>query len=87
MTASFGELALMYDCPRAATCTCEKEGVLWSLDKEVFKRMIAPKSNREWNKSTLERNVEIEGILGKIIKKTKVSRTNTPGVIVNSISL
>uniref|UniRef100_A0A1I8ISG1 cAMP-dependent protein kinase type II regulatory subunit n=1 Tax=Macrostomum lignano TaxID=282301 RepID=A0A1I8ISG1_9PLAT len=35
---SFGELALMYYCPRAATIVARTDGVLWSLDMETFQR-------------------------------------------------
>ena len=31
---SFGELALMYAKPRAATVKCIEAGVLWSLDRQ-----------------------------------------------------
>ena len=32
----FGELALMYDKPRAATVKCTEAGVLWGIDREAF---------------------------------------------------
>ncbi|OQV11623.1 cAMP-dependent protein kinase type II regulatory subunit [Hypsibius exemplaris] len=37
---SFGELALMYAQPRAATVTARTDGQLWQLDRETFKRII-----------------------------------------------
>ena len=37
---AFGELALMYNCPRAATVTCDMEGCLWSLDRATFKQVV-----------------------------------------------
>eukprot|EP00392_Amoebophrya_sp_AT5.2_P006978 g6990.t1 len=41
--ACFGELALMYDAPRAATVTCTSVGmggVLWALDRDPFRMMM-----------------------------------------------
>ena len=32
---SFGELALMYNAPRAATVTSVDGGTLWALDRQV----------------------------------------------------
>ncbi|XP_026204119.1 protein kinase, cAMP-dependent, regulatory, type II, alpha, B [Anabas testudineus] len=37
---SFGELALMYNTPRAATIVATEEGALWGLDRATFHRLI-----------------------------------------------
>ncbi|CAL9702813.1 unnamed protein product [Knipowitschia caucasica] len=37
---SFGELALMYNTPRAATIIATEEGALWGLDRATFRRLI-----------------------------------------------
>ncbi|XP_022601440.1 cAMP-dependent protein kinase type II-alpha regulatory subunit-like isoform X3 [Seriola dumerili] len=37
---SFGELALMYNTPRAATIIATNEGALWGLDRATFHRLI-----------------------------------------------
>ncbi|XP_026126607.1 protein kinase, cAMP-dependent, regulatory, type II, alpha A [Carassius auratus] len=37
---SFGELALMYNTPRAATIIAKEEGALWGLDRATFRRLI-----------------------------------------------
>ncbi|KAI5095186.1 protein kinase, cAMP-dependent, regulatory, type II, alpha A, partial [Silurus meridionalis] len=37
---SFGELALMYNTPRAATIISKQEGALWGLDRATFRRLI-----------------------------------------------
>ncbi|KAM5148801.1 cAMP-dependent protein kinase type II-alpha regulatory subunit [Mantella aurantiaca] len=37
---SFGELALMYNTPRAATIEATTEGALWGLDRVTFRRII-----------------------------------------------
>lgn len=36
----FGELALLYNCPRAATVICKEEVTLWELDRETFNRIV-----------------------------------------------
>jgi cAMP-dependent protein kinase regulator len=38
---SFGELALLYDCPRAATCRTNKDCVLWKVGQNTFRHMLA----------------------------------------------
>jgi len=37
---SFGELALMYNMPRAATIVAQNDGKLWALDRLTFKRIV-----------------------------------------------
>ncbi|KAM4812655.1 cAMP-dependent protein kinase type II-beta regulatory subunit-like [Urocitellus parryii] len=37
---NFGELALMYNTPRAATITATSPGPLWGLDRVTFRRII-----------------------------------------------
>jgi len=37
---SFGELALMYNMPRAATIIARTSGKLWALDRLTFKRIV-----------------------------------------------
>jgi cAMP-dependent protein kinase regulator len=37
---SFGELALMYNMPRAATIKASTSGRLWALDRQTFKRIV-----------------------------------------------
>lgn len=39
--ATFGELALVYNCPRTATVTCSQAGRLWALDRITFRRLVA----------------------------------------------
>jgi cAMP-dependent protein kinase regulator len=39
---SFGELALMYGSPRAATVTARTDGGLWALDRHAFRRVDSP---------------------------------------------
>ncbi|CAB3980715.1 cAMP-dependent kinase type II regulatory subunit-like isoform X2 [Paramuricea clavata] len=37
---SFGELALMYNTPRAATIVATSDGILWALDRVTFRKIV-----------------------------------------------
>ena len=37
---SFGELALMYGCPRQATVQAAEDSVLWALDRLTFRHIL-----------------------------------------------
>lgn len=48
---SFGELALMYDCPRAASCVIETSACkLWRVDQTLFKQILASQKMQEVSK-------------------------------------
>ena len=47
---SFGELALLYNTPRAATVTATQDSQLWALDRITFRRLLA---NNIFKKRTL----------------------------------
>jgi len=36
----FGELALLYNCPRAASVECKENGTLWQLDRDTFNFIV-----------------------------------------------
>lgn len=38
---SFGELALLYDSPRAATCMAGEDSKLWKVDQGTFRHLLA----------------------------------------------
>lgn len=40
MGQSFGELALLYNCPRAATVVAVSEAVVWSIDRDTFNNCV-----------------------------------------------
>lgn len=42
--SSFGELALLYSCPRAATVRATSNTTLWRLDQRVFRHVLQSKS-------------------------------------------
>jgi cAMP-dependent protein kinase regulator len=37
---AFGELALLYNAPRAATIIAEEDSVLWGLDRKTFNHIV-----------------------------------------------
>ena len=56
--ASFGELALLYDSPRAATCVADTDCKLWKVDQHTFRYMLA--------KQQANQNTQINEILVKV---------------------
>lgn len=44
---SFGELALMYNAPRAATVVSTKPCTLWALDRVTFRRILMENTSRK----------------------------------------
>lgn len=46
---SFGELALLYNCPRAATCLANTVCRLWKVDQKTFRYMLANNTNSQQN--------------------------------------
>ncbi|GBL88941.1 cAMP-dependent protein kinase type II regulatory subunit [Araneus ventricosus] len=50
---SFGELALMYNMPRAATIEAASDGSLWAMNRQTFRRIVlksAFKKRKEYEK-------------------------------------
>ncbi|XP_077547617.1 cAMP-dependent protein kinase type II regulatory subunit-like [Haemaphysalis longicornis] len=57
-SGSFGELALMYNMPRAATITAVTEGTLWAMNRQTFRRIVL--------KSAFKKRKEYENLLEKV---------------------
>jgi len=55
---SFGELALLYNCPRAATCVANVDCRAWKVDQKTFRYMLA-------NNNACQLN-EISDVLRKV---------------------
>jgi serine/threonine protein kinase/CRP-like cAMP-binding protein len=51
--ASFGELALLYNCPRSATCVANGDCKLWKVDQRTFRKMLA-NNNASQQKEALD---------------------------------
>lgn len=79
---AFGELALLYNAPRAATITAQENCVLWKLDRDTFNHIVKDAAARKREKyeaflgevpifSTLEPYER--GKLADAFKETKVS--------------
>ena len=47
---SFGELALLYECPRTASVEAISDGMLWCLDQVDFKSILVNQSAAKQNK-------------------------------------
>ncbi|XP_053340346.1 protein kinase, cAMP-dependent, regulatory, type II, alpha, B [Clarias gariepinus] len=58
---SFGELALMYNTPRAATIIAVQPGALWALDRKTFHRLIV--KNNAKKRKTYEASIECVPLL------------------------
>lgn len=56
-SGSFGELALMYKCPRAASVVATSDGVLWQVDRVTFRNVVInfTKNQRELHRSFLKK--------------------------------
>ncbi|KAL0023027.1 hypothetical protein WJX79_001295 [Trebouxia sp. C0005] len=55
---AFGELALMYNCPRAATVMAESHGVVWGMERCTFRSIIVV--------STMEKRQRYEASLASM---------------------
>lgn len=56
---SFGELALLYDKPRAASIIAQTDGILWSIDRKVFRNSLMSKVKNRKNIIRMFRKVTV----------------------------
>lgn len=47
---AFGELALLYNAPRAATIIADTDSLLWCLDRETFNHIVKDSSRKKREK-------------------------------------
>ena len=47
---AFGELALLYNAPRAATIQADNDSLLWCLDRETFNHIVKDSSRKRREK-------------------------------------
>ncbi|KAL3852718.1 hypothetical protein ACJMK2_016336 [Sinanodonta woodiana] len=84
---SFGELALMYNMPRAATIIATTPGTLWAMDRATFRRIVLKTAfnKRKMYESLLE-NVSVLKTLDAYermnVADALVSKTYEPGTVV-----
>ena len=55
---SFGELALLYGAPRAATITTVRGGILWKLGRKEFKKTLMKRKSSPLDFIKILRNIE-----------------------------
>lgn len=75
---SFGELALMYSAPRAASIIAQTDGQLWGLHRYAFRKVLAEQSERKGLMKVLKKmpafktldKEEIENIAGSMEEAT-----------------
>jgi cAMP-dependent protein kinase regulator len=65
---SFGELALLYNCPRAATCLANTTCRLWKVDQRTFRYMLA--------NNTASQQKDIHDVLRKVPFLSELDESN-----------
>ncbi|CAJ1356001.1 unnamed protein product [Effrenium voratum] len=48
---AFGELALLYTCPRSATITAQDDSEVWSLDRTAFRNLVVRSAEAQFKES------------------------------------
>mmetsp|Transcript_25853 Transcript_25853/g.40183 ORF Transcript_25853/g.40183 Transcript_25853/m.40183 type:complete len:794 (-) Transcript_25853:80-2461(-) len=88
--ATFGELALLYNCPRAATCIANSDCKLWKVDQRTFRYMLA-NNNASQQQDTVDvlkkvkflAELEDDGLLIKIADALATLNFNEGEKIIN----
>ena len=86
---SFGELALLYNAPRAATIRAKTNSICWALDRECFNNIVkdAAIKKREKYENTLKKVEILKSIdpyeLGQICDALKIKNFEKGEAIIN----
>ena len=86
---SFGELALLYNAPRAATIRAKTDSICWALDRECFNNIVkdAAIKKREKYENTLKKVEILKSIdpyeLGQICDALKTTNFSKGETIIN----
>lgn len=85
----FGDLALIYNCPRSATVQASVPSVVWRLDRQVFRTVLAMLSTQELTqtkellKGVPQLKALTEDQLTSVIQVITTKTYNTEEVILN----
>lgn len=86
-TGSFGELALMYNMPRAASIQAASNGMLWAMDRQTFRRIVL--RNAFQKRKMYEKLLETVPLLSSLSQYERMSladalvpKSYTPGSII-----
>ena len=75
-TGSFGELALIYGTPRAASITAKTDVMLWAIDRDTYRRILMGSTIRKRKLyDTFLAKVSILGVLNPILALTPAAST------------
>mmetsp|Transcript_21896 Transcript_21896/g.33122 ORF Transcript_21896/g.33122 Transcript_21896/m.33122 type:complete len:716 (+) Transcript_21896:90-2237(+) len=81
---SFGELALMYSAPRAASIIAKTDGNLWALHRYAFRQVLAQQSSRQELLATLKKieilknlKPEVQDQLAAVMEEVTFGRGET----------
>lgn len=73
---SFGELALLYNMPRAASIQAETVGHLWAMDRQTFRRILL--------KSAFRKRKMYESLLDQVPMLKTLQVSYTLGIVVST---
>lgn len=75
----FGELALLYNCPRNATIISKTSGILWGLDQKTFRQIVVTATARK--RQAFEELLKGVSILDSLTEDELMNLTDALGEI------